>query len=117
MPRVDVASSRALPKDNINSAVRSYEIVNSDARGIVRGTAVVNNLSHSLYRSLTCWHFVARRTNTGGIWANYIVVQAYRFLAWVWLCMRIHVLHKFCPCLRQWRCLALKPVRSGAKGS
>ena len=86
MPCVNVASSRALPKDNIDRTARSYEIVNSDARGIVRGTADVNDkLSHCthFYRTLTCWRFVVHRTNTGGIWANYIVVQAYRFLVWV----------------------------------
>eukprot|EP00439_Symbiodinium_sp_Y106_P032630 s845_g3.t3 len=54
MSATNTGADGAVMVDNINSAVRSYEIVNSDARGIVRGT------------------------NTGGIWANYIVVQAYR---------------------------------------
>ncbi|CAE7947823.1 unnamed protein product [Symbiodinium sp. KB8] len=51
--------------DNIDRTARSYEIVNSDARGIVRGT------------------------NTGGVWANCIVVQAYRFLAVVLLGFKV----------------------------
>ncbi|CAE7939245.1 unnamed protein product, partial [Symbiodinium sp. KB8] len=57
MSATSTGADGAVMVDNIDRTARSYEIVNSDARGIVRGT------------------------NTGGIWANYIVVQAYRFLA------------------------------------
>ncbi|CAE7265302.1 unnamed protein product, partial [Symbiodinium natans] len=47
----------AIMVDNLAKTATDYEIVNSDARGIVRGT------------------------DTGGVWANYIVVMTYGSLA------------------------------------
>ncbi|CAE7203214.1 unnamed protein product [Symbiodinium natans] len=57
MSATSTGADGAIMVDNVDKSLRTYEIVNSDARGIVRGTS------------------------TGGIWANYIVVLAYSNLS------------------------------------
>ena len=45
-------------------------------------STIFSHCSRFVQKPHLLMHFVVRRTNTGGIWANYIIVQAYRFLAW-----------------------------------